>query len=67
MIFYKWIWRCAGVKPLLDHQQSAKYCCQLPLRLMASMHSDFFQGQLVRGLLYCPGHSGKAQLSKQEK
>jgi len=31
---------------------------------MASAHSDFFQGQMDRGLFYWPHHSGETHLSK---
>jgi hypothetical protein len=34
---------------------------------MASMHSNFFQGQMDRGLFYWPNHSVETQLSNQEE
>jgi hypothetical protein len=34
---------------------------------MASMHNDFFQGQMDRGLFYWLKYSGKAQLSNEEE
>jgi hypothetical protein len=47
----------------MDHQQSAQYCRQLSLRLMASIQSDFFQGLVDRGIFYWPKHSRETQLS----
>jgi hypothetical protein len=34
---------------------------------VASTHSDFFQGEMDRGLFYWPSHASETQLSKQEK
>jgi hypothetical protein len=31
------------------------------------MHSNFFQGQMDRGLIYFPNHSGETLLSKKEE
>jgi hypothetical protein len=31
------------------------------------MCSDFFHGQIGKGLFYWPNHSGETRLSKQEK
>ncbi len=56
-----------GLKSLGNRQQSAKYYHQLHLNFMASIHSDFFQGQTFRGLFCWPSHSGKLSFPKQKK
>ncbi len=50
----------AGQKSLVDYQQSVKY----HHNLVTITHSDFFQGQMDRGLLYWPSHAGEIRLSK---
>ncbi len=39
--------RAAGLKSFVDHQQSVKLKSISKQDFVASMHSDFFQGQMV--------------------
>ncbi len=57
----------AGLKSLVNRQQSAKYYHQLHLDFFASIHSDFFRGQTYSGLFCWPSHSGKLSCPKQKK
>ncbi len=59
-IFNKWIGQAlaAGLKSLVDHQQSVKYKSTIiKTRLCARTHSNFLQGHIYRGLFYWPNHS----------
>jgi hypothetical protein len=51
----------------VDGQQSVKYTVTFDQYFMASTHSFFFRGQVDRGLIYLPNHSGETQLNKQEE
>ncbi len=56
----------AHLKSLVDGQQSVIYTVTFDQYFMASTHSFSFQGQVDRGLIYGPNHSGETQLNKQE-
>jgi hypothetical protein len=57
----------AFLKSLADCQQSANTFVNFLQNHVASMRSDFFQGQMDRGLFYWPNHSWETRLSRQEE
>ncbi len=57
----------ACLKSFADCQQSANTVVNFLKDFAADMHSDFFQGQMDRGLFYWPNHSWETRLSRQEE
>ncbi len=56
----------AGIKSLVDCQQSENIVACLCQDFIASSHSDFFKGQTDRGLFLWTDPSGETWLAKQE-
>ncbi len=69
IIFNKGIRRGLRCYPKIPHvcQQWANFIVSFYQDFRASMHSDFFQGQMDRGLIYGPYHSEETCLSCQKE
>ncbi len=62
IIFSMWIGQGLGfgLKSVVDHQQSTKYCCQLPSRLCGQHAQQLLPRTYRQKVLCCPNYTNSA-------